>query len=131
MQFGLFSLCYEFLLGFSVVRHFGSERSSLFGLLNFRGSQSSPYFVACNTSLGSGKSEHHLSAYIEEIICIQVSNLVSDLLVLCMNEFRIHCCNVWHPDISVQLSLYSYGFHHSLPVHSNTVRPTHPLRTNT
>lgn len=87
MHFGSFLYTVNFYLGFSVVHHFGSERSSLFGLCDFSGIQPSPYSVANNTSFGSGKSEHHLLAYIDEIIRIQVSVIVSDLLVFCMYVF--------------------------------------------
>ena len=39
----IFSLNYGFLLEFGIDRHFGSEKSSLFGLLGFGGNKPSPY----------------------------------------------------------------------------------------
>ena len=45
MHSGLFLCTANSCLGFSVIRHFGSERSSLFGYFDFGGIQLSPYSV--------------------------------------------------------------------------------------
>ena len=60
MQLRLFSLYYKFLLEFSIIFHFESERPSLFGSCGFDGIQPSPYSLICNTILDLENLECHL-----------------------------------------------------------------------
>lgn len=87
---------YEFLLEFFFVRHFGSERPSLFGLSNFGGIQPSPYSITCNNSLEFGKSEHYQIANIHYVgsiysfvLCISNCYLSTINLVICLHNLLV------------------------------------------
>jgi hypothetical protein len=63
MLLDLITLHCGFLLEFGIVRHFGSERSSLFGLHDFGGIHSPPYSIGVQLSLLSGKNQSALIIY--------------------------------------------------------------------
>ena len=91
---------------------------------NFSGIQPSPYSIACNTSLGSGKSEHHLLANLIEGFCVLISILIISY------EFGSLCyCMSEHYSIYTPLSIQSASLRvTTLSCTTNISTPSHHHR---
>ena len=120
MLWSIFSLYWGFLLEFGIVRHFGSERSSLFGSCGFGGIQPSPYsIVACITWIGSGKLE-----YLWWLLFASKSLLLWIFLWCTVYEPRLHSVldSGSYPPFSVLSFLIAFTVHTPRLTHHSILR---------